>query len=292
MNKRILIAGAGTIGLRLGAILRREGHNVTGWVASQESAALLSRHDIKPYVADLADAASWKPLSREWDAVVFCASSSRGGVDAYRAIHRQALGHTLAHVQTPRLLYTSSTSVFGHTDGATVDESSPISPANPTSLIIAEAEQHLLRAHSGAIVARISGIYGPGRGLLYRKLMEGEATITGDPSRWLNQIHMTDTVCALRHLLLHPGPEHSLFHVSDNEPVRLHDFFRWLCESFDKPMPPAAEATSRKRALTSKRVDNTRLRSTGWEPRYPSFREGYRAVDEDLLLKDSFLQNL
>jgi NAD dependent epimerase/dehydratase family enzyme len=64
--------------------------------------------------------------------------------------------------------------------------------------------------------------------------------------------------------------------VVDNEPVTQIDFFRWLSEVLKKPMPASAPADpNRKRGLTNKRVSNEKLRASGYQFRYPTFREGY-----------------
>jgi hypothetical protein len=58
----------------------------------------------------------------------------------------------------------------------------------------------------------------------------------------------------------------------------LRDYYAWCAEFLNRPLPPHGPVDpNRKRGLTSKRVSNTKLRATGWTPRYPSFREGLAA---------------
>ena len=275
----ILVIGAGYIGLPLACALSRLGYDVTGWVASEASAKALRKEGLTAICADVADPSAWQDarLQQNWHAVYYCVSSSRGGVEAYERVYRQGLSFAL-ELPARRFIYTSSTSVYGQTSGEWVDEKTPVMPLSPTSRILAEAEERVLT--KGGTVARLAAIYGPGRGFLFQQWMRGEAVIEGDGARWLNQIHRDDIVRALTHLLTlkQAGDTPALFNVTDNEPVRLIDFYHGLSERFKRPMPPfgtAHETSSSKRAQTNKRVSNARLRATGWQPLYPTFREGF-----------------
>ena len=133
------------------------------------------------------------------------------------------------------------------------------------------------------MVVRASGIYGPGRGVLWERLKRGEAVIEGDGLRWLNMIHQRDVVGALAHLV-ERGERGEIYNASDDAPVTQVDFYSWGADFLRKPMPPHGPVNlNRKRGLTNKRVSNAKLRATNWEPIYPSFREGL-AAGEDLEL--------
>ncbi len=71
------------------------------------------------------------------------------------------------------------------------------------------------------------------------------------------------------------GGAPGIWNACDNEPVRQVELYRWLCAPSGLPMPPSGPAAAKKRGSTDKRVSNAKLRSAGWKPRYPSFREGY-----------------
>ena len=124
------------------------------------------------------------------------------------------------------------------------------------------------------MVVRSSGIYGPGRGVLLEKLRRGEAVIEGDGLRWINQIHRDDLAGAVAQLM-EVGEPGAIYNASDDEPVTYLDYYRWCSEFLGVPMPPFGPVNlQRKRGLTNKRVSNAKLRGTGWQPRFPSFREG------------------
>jgi nucleoside-diphosphate-sugar epimerase len=159
--------------------------------------------------------------------------------------------------------------------GEVVTEDSPAEPASETSRILREAEETALAV--GGIVVRSSGIYGPGRGVLFEKLRRGEAVIPGDGLRWINQIHQRDLVSAVEQVMA-AGRPGQIYNASDDTPVTYRDFYAWCSEFLGVPLPPYGPVDpNRKRGLTNKRVSNARLRGLGWRPVYPSFREGLAA---------------
>ena len=177
----------------------------------------------------------------------------------------------LAEILQPRqLLFTSSTSVYAQTDGSWVTEESAAEPDRETGQILRETEDYVLA--QGGTIARLAGIYGPGRSVLLRKFFNGEAVIEADGSRWINQAHRDDIATALRHLVRERTP--GIFNVSDNEPLPQRAIYEWLAARFDRPLPPSGPIDpSRKRGWTNKRVSNQRLRALGWAPRFLSFFE-------------------
>jgi nucleoside-diphosphate-sugar epimerase len=126
-------------------------------------------------------------------------------------------------------------------------------------------------------VARLAGIYGPGRSVLLRKFLTGEALIEGDGRRWINQIHRDDAASGLFLLagLRVPG----IFNLGDSSPLEQRSLYAGLAERFAMPLPPEGPInTERKRGWTHKQVSNARLRALGWSPRYPDF---FSALEND-----------
>lgn len=273
---KTLVIGCGYVGLPLALRLRSAGDEIAAWVRSQESADALGKHRFqKIIVGSVADTVLWRELE-PFDRLIHCASSGRGGVDAYREIFLEGATAICAHQPQARRLFVSSTSVYGQAGGEIVTEESPAEPATETGKILREAEKVALAA--GAVVARSAGIYGPGRGVLFEKLCQGEAVIEGDGSRWINQVHRDDLVSALM-LLLERGEAGQIYNVCDDAPVRQRDFYAWAADFLRKPMPPHGPVDSqRKRGLTDKRVANAKLRGLGWVPKFSSFREGLAAI--------------
>ena len=97
--------------------------------------------------------------------------------------------------------------------------------------------------------------------------------IGGDGARTINALHQLDAAQALQFLA--ETESIGLFNVVDNHPVAEIDWFRYVCQRLNKPLPPDGPPDlGRKRGWTNKRVSNRKLRSLHWNPIYPTFKEG------------------
>lgn len=283
MRKRVLICGCGYVGLALGRLLHAEGHVVYGL---RRTTANLAVEGILPLRGDISRPADLRALPGPFDWVVHAASSSGGGIDEYRAVYLNGMRNLLdwlehSNGQPSRLVYTGSTSVYGHTDGSWVDETSPTEPATETGRILL-ATEHLLRvapASVRATILRVSGIYGPGRGHLFRQFVAGKIAPHRIANRWLNMVHRDDVATAIR-ASLRGDAAGMAYNITDNKPVLAGDFLGWISKQLDAPPAFAGieltVARPSKRAETDKRVSNRLIRETlRWNPSFPTFREGY-----------------
>ncbi len=271
---RVLIAGCGYVGAATADLFHVSGWNVEGWTSSLESAAALSS---KPYAiraVDLTNAEAVAQGASEFEAVIHCASTKGGGAAAYRSIYLEGARNLVAALPKAVLLFMSSTSVYAQTDAQWVTEESPALPERETARVLRETEEFVLM--HGGTVARLAGIYGPGRSALLRKFLAGEAVIDPD-DRFLNQVHRDDIAAAIMLLTTRAG-EGSLcdasriYNVSDGHPMLQRDCYHWLATHLSRPLPPKTTApTERKRGKSNKRVSNKKLRALGWEPLYSTF---------------------
>jgi shikimate kinase/nucleoside-diphosphate-sugar epimerase len=282
----ILIAGCGFVGERLADLLHEAGHTVIGLTHSPESAARLA--EAKPWrvkACDISDAASVQTLAQPVDVVVHCASSNRGGADVYRAVYERGMSNLANTFPQATLVFTSSTSVYAQNDGSTVTEESPAVPDRETGQILRSTEDFVVAR--GGIVARLAGIYGPGRSFVLKNLLEGKSAIEGyeGTGRAINQIHREDAASALKHLI--ESKSSGTFNVVDDAPCTQRECFDWLCPLFNLPLPPETPPNpDRKRGNTHKFVSNAKLKATGWTALYPSYRD---AIHHDPLLASSIL---
>ena len=144
---KCLIVGCGYAGLPLGAELVRLGHEVFGLRRSASAEADLKRAGIKPLVADITKPEELAKLPRDFDWVVNCVSSTGGSAEDYRQVYLQGtrnLTEWLSTAPPKKFVYTSSTSVYGQTDGSQVKETSPTEPAAETAQVLLETEKLLL----------------------------------------------------------------------------------------------------------------------------------------------------
>ncbi len=284
---KCLIVGCGYVGLPLGAELVRLGHEVFGLRRSASAEKELKAADLKPLVADITKPGDLVRLPRDFDWVVNCVSSTGGDAEDYRQVYLQGTRNLVEWLSTTppkKFVYTSSTSVYGQTDGSQVKESSPTEPVAETAKILLETEKLLLAAVADrkvpALILRVAGIYGPDRGHWFKQFLKNEARIEGDGLRFLNMIHRDDLIgCIIA--ALKNGRAGEIYNAVDDEPVSQANFFQWLAATVGKYPPPSVPENpveNRKRGVTNKRVLNRRLKmELGYQFKYPNFRKGYTA---------------
>ncbi|WP_247728312.1 SDR family oxidoreductase [Halovivax limisalsi] len=291
---RVGILGCGYVGLELGRQLLERGDEVWGVRRSADGLDRVEAAGIRPVRADVTDRSTLEAVP-DVDALVYAVSS--GGRDAAAARERyvEGLETVLAAVGArpdppDRLVYTSSTGVYGDHDGDWVDESTPIRPATERASVLANAEEIVLNAGDrwgiNGTVARLAGIYGPGRYRIDRYL-DGPVL-----DGYRNTIHRDDAAGAVAHLLATDAARDEVVLVVDDEPVSRWAFADWLAERCGRPSPPKETVAdrlagddrserARRRVRTNKRCSNDRLVSLGYTYRYPTYREGYRGVVDD-----------
>jgi nucleoside-diphosphate-sugar epimerase len=277
---RVLVAGCGYVGSVLAASLAAEGHEAFGLRRRPEGLP----PGVRPVAVDLGDReALAAALPPDLDGVVYATAADSREPAAYRRAYVEGLENLLALLPRPgpRVIFTSSTSVYGQDDGSWVDETSPTEPPSETGRILLEAEAVLATSRRPGASLRLGGIYGPGRTRLLESVRRGEARIPAEPGVFTNRIHRDDAARALDHLLKLPqlGP---VYLGVDDEPAELGTVLRWMAGRLGVPEPPVAAAGEGTRAgrglRTRKRCSNRRLRGSGFDLRHPTFREGYDAI--------------
>jgi nucleoside-diphosphate-sugar epimerase len=283
---RILIAGCGDVGTTIGVALAADGHDV--WGLRRDPANLPPV--IRPLRADLTDVVSLSHLPLPLDVVVFTATPD-GSTDAgYQRTYVDGLRgllHVLGRsVPAPRrIVFASSTAVYGQTDGSWVDELSPTQPLDFQGRRLLEAESLLAASPMPATVVRLAGLYGPGRTRLVDRVLRGEAACMAGPPRYGNRIHRDDSAGVLRHIIELAEPA-ALYLAVDHEPAEECQVLRWLASRLGLPAPRVVPASAPNRR-GNKRCRNARLVASGYRFRYPTFREGYAAVLQQLASQPS-----
>ncbi len=284
---RALIVGCGYVGLPLGAELVRRGHEVSGLRRSALAEAELKAAGITPLHADITQPETLARLPRDFDRVVNCSASGGGGAEDYRKVYLDGNRNLLAWLADSamkKFVYTSSTSVYAQNDGSVVTETSPVAPEVDTSQVLVETEKLLQEAVAKrkfpAVILRVAGIYGPGRGYAFKQFLRGEARLEGDGSRGLNMIHRDDLIGIII-AALERGEAGQIYNAADNEPVSQRKFYDWLAAQLKQPLPPQVASDAevwRKRGVTNKRVSNAKLRAAlKYKFQFPDFRAGYAA---------------
>jgi nucleoside-diphosphate-sugar epimerase len=270
---RILIAGCGYVGQATADLFHAARWAVEGWTSSEESAATLSNKPYPVCQVDISQRAQLAARPGTFDAVVHCASSRGGGIDHYQQIYVNGARNLLDRFSGTKMLFTSSTSVYAQRDGSWVTEESETTPARETGRILLETEKLVLQR--GGMVARLAGIYGPGRSALLSKFLAGTAIMDPENDRFVNQVQRDDIASAIFLLLTREAQGTQIHNVVDDQPMLQTDCYRWLAWRLNRQLAPIGKPTGqRKRGDSNKRVSNAKLRTLGWTPKYPTFAEG------------------
>ncbi len=166
---RVLIAGCGYVGQATADLFHVAGWELEGWVSSPESVAKLCGKPYPVISVDIALRDQVNARPENFDAVILCASTHGGEPDVYRRLYLNGARNLLDRFVGSTVAFTSSTSVYGQQDGSWVTEESKTEPMRETGQILLETEKLVLGG--GGIVARLAGIYGPGRSCRAHELL-------------------------------------------------------------------------------------------------------------------------
>ncbi len=262
-----LIFGCGYLGRRVAAAWRAQNYRVAA--LTRRNVDTLHQLGIEALTGDILDRTSLRELPTA-STVLYAVGMDRTSGHTMRDVYVHGLSHVLKTLpESEKFIYISSTSVYGQDDGGWVEETSPTQPLETAGQIVLEAEQLLRSLRPEAIILRLAGIYGPQRLLRQQAILRGEP-LAGDAEKWLNLIHVDDAVKAVLMAEARACPG-EIYNVADGTPVTRRDFYTYLGSLlkapavFDhKPEPGTAH----------RRINANRLRSLGWSPTYPSYREG------------------
>jgi nucleoside-diphosphate-sugar epimerase len=156
----------------------------------------------------------------------------------------------------------------------------PATGATERAQLLLDAET-VLRTATGAcrrwFVLRLAGIYGPGRHALLDQVRSGE--IAGSGEHHLNLIHRDDVASAVAASFMAPAAlAGEIFNIVDDGRATKAEIVTWLAEQLGVTPPRfSGEHAGRRRAMTPDRVilNAKAKRALAWQPRYPTFREGY-----------------
>lgn len=263
----MLIFGMGYTGSRLAQRLRADGWDVVGTRRVAQDGAIAFDDD-RSVLAALASAThilSSVPPARDDSELV---------LDHYGAAIRSASLQWSG--------YLSSTGVYGDADGAWVDESAPIGSGRRKAR--SEADQRWQDLRSDMHVFRLPGIYGPGRSPLDR-VRDSKATRVDMPGQVFSRVHVDDIVAAV--IASFGGPA-GVYNIADDQPAPQHAVIAHAARLLGMEVPPLlslAEANLSQAAMgfyeENRRVANGKAkRRLKWEPRYPDYKAGLRALLE------------
>jgi nucleoside-diphosphate-sugar epimerase len=260
----VSIAGCGYTGRRLAERLRNSGARVRGSAVSEASLRQIAALGAEALRLDL-DAATVR-LDVTGHVVYYSVPPARANGDARLARFLDGLRGT-----PTRIVYLSTTGVYGDRAGATVDEDTPPAPRTERAIRRLAAETALRDwAESRRVswcILRVAGIYGPGR-LPLDRLRRGVPAILPREATPTNRIHVTDLVAACVAAGFAAAADRRIFNVSDGSDHTLTDYLRRVASIAGLAPPPLISRAEAERTLTasswsflaeSRRVDNGRM---------------------------------
>jgi len=276
-----LVIGCGYLGRCVAALWQQKGDRVFATTRHPRRADEWCSLGWQPVVCEVLDPATLRELPPA-RTVVYCVGLDRNAGRSMGEVYVQGLSNVLdvwqarPEAERPgRLLYVSSTSVYGQTDGEEVAECSPTQPREDSGSIVLEAEQLLRQRWPTAVILRFAGIYGPGR-LFGAQALRAGKPLVGEPDGFLNLVHRHDGAAAVLAAEERAQPG-ATYLISDDRPVRRREFYGWMAELLGTPPPRFQTPGSLPQA--NRRMNNRRAKKElGWRLRYPSFEEGLRAV--------------
>lgn len=280
-----LVFGCGYLGGRVARRWAASGDQIAVVTRDAAKAASLAAEGFDAIVADVTRPDTLGSLPGG-DTVLWAVGYDRSaGGPPIERVYAGGLAAALAELQARvgRVIYISTTGVYGDAAGEWVDEATPPAPTRDGGRASLAAER-LLEAEpwrGRSVALRLAGIYGPGRLPYLEQLRAGEP-IAATAEGWLNLIHVDDAAAAVLAAAEHPAPP-PVVCVSDGAPPLRLDYYceaaRLLGAPAPRFAPPEAGSSRAARAASPKRVRNALLaRELGVTLRYPTFREGLAAI--------------
>lgn len=280
-TKKALIIGCGYLGVRIGQRLREGGYDVHATTRRRERLETLSRQGFQAVIFDLQNGAGHRIFQTRYDTVVYAVAPGRDGDPRLAFVDGlQDCLQSLRSLPPDCFVFLSSTGVYGQDDGAWVDEESPTHPKAVRPRILVDGEQLVLRSAQkkevNGVVLRLAGLYGPSRSpVAWCQSPEWrERLARGNAEHFMNWVHADDAAQAAI-LAAEVGHAGEVYIIVDNEPVRRESFYGSACQ---QSSAPPLELTSDSERLGKRCSNNKAREQLGFEPQYPSYREGLAAL--------------
>ncbi|MBG9388196.1 SDR family oxidoreductase [Caenimonas aquaedulcis] len=289
-RERVLIVGCGDVGTRVAGLLGRGVHTLA-LSSTPAKFGALRRRGITPLAGNLDEPGSLSRLAGIAHRVIHLAPPpSEGHAQWWRDPRTQALLRALRRRGAPpRVVYGSTSGVYGDCGGAWVDEARPTSPSTPRAQRRVDAEaavRHFGRAaHARVSILRIPGIYAADRagGTPRERLEKRTPVLDARDDVYTNHIHADDLARAMVAALWRGRPQR-IYNASDDSELKMGDYFDLAADRYGLPRPPRVPRSTAGDQLPlmllsfmgeSRRLRNDRLkRELRLRLRYPTVAAG------------------
>lgn len=295
----LVTGGTGFLGSHLIPKLLKRGFIVSALARSDSSEKALRTLGATPVAADLCDGETLRKALGQFqiDAVFHLAAeiASQRSKEKLRAVNIEGTRNLYEAVKDRgelRKFIFASTVVTGEANGRLLVESTPLFVETEYGRTKQAAEKILLDAfhahHFPAVIFRPCHIYGPGGwfGQVLEDMKKGKMRVPGNGKNEWDMVHVDDCARGLLAVLDHGQPG-EIYHCADDTPVTMGEVVAEAARLMNVRKPGNAPRflanlvygrdtiTS---VVRSARTSNKKLRSLGWEPKYPDNRSGLKAT--------------
>ncbi|SFP63399.1 Nucleoside-diphosphate-sugar epimerase [Nitrosomonas cryotolerans] len=293
MKNTLLIIGCGDIALRAAPLLQTH-YRILGLCRNLKNSHQLRAQGITPIYGDLDHPSSLDRLAGIAQSVLHLAPPPNHGIGDTRTTHLlSALARrskTHREILPQRLIYISTSGVYGNCHGALIDETHPAKPGNNRALRRMNAEKQIrrwgIRNHINISILRVPGIYASNR-LPLARLHEGHPVLVDADDNYTNHIHADDLAQIIFAALRYAKPGGRIYHACDNSHLKMGEYFDLVADQFDLPRPPRITRDQANQQISpgmlsymkeSRRLKNIRMKQElRITLRFPTVQEGIRA---------------
>ena len=287
---RLLVVGCGDVGLRLLPLLtqRYRVFALTRQALNSSTADMIRAAQAVPIQGDLDQPHSLHKLAGLARHVIHLAPPPNSGKHDPRTQHllnclgqgkqgktqNAAILSCTVKARQQRLIYISTSGVYGDCSGAKIDVPRPINPQTARAVRRVAAERLIRRFGSPrkgstqwqTAILRVPGIYAENR-LPIARLQSGTPALNPDEDVYTNHIHADDLARLCRAALWHAKPQR-IYHATDSSELKMGDYFDLVAAAFNLPKPPRVSRAELEKAIKpqllsfmseSRRLDNQRL---------------------------------
>lgn len=282
--QRLLIVGAGDVARRTLPLLRGR-YRLYALVRSAGRAAEWRELGVTPILADLDDRRSLQRIAGLANLVMhFAPPPNQGSSDIRTQALLAALGRGKSLAR--RLIYVSTTGVYGDCAGAVIDETRRLNPESSRAARRVDAERRLRSASLATVILRAPGIYAADR-LPLDRLKAGTPALRAEEDVFTNHIHADDLAAACVRALTRAGAKRCI-NVVDDSDLQMAAYFDLVADHFKLPRPPRVSRAQLAQQVSpmqlsfmreSRRIGNRRMKAElGLRLRYPTVAATLREI--------------
>jgi nucleoside-diphosphate-sugar epimerase len=282
----LYIVGCGDIGTRVAKIAADRKTKVCSLSRGNKFPPRTDTSGVAFKVCDLDTPETLSGLNLKGAALLYSAPPPGGGVLDTRV--RNFLATLQAGCEPAKIVYISTTSVYGDCRDELVTEERPVNPANHTAKRRCDAEERFRAwgAERGVpiVILRVSGIYGPGR-IPMQRIQSQEPLLDEREVGYTNRIHSDDLaqVCLAA---LEKGADGDIFNVCDGEESKMTDYFNAITDLMHLPRLPQVSLAEARKVMSplmfsymteSRKISNRKMiEKLGIKLKYPTMMEGLK----------------